>query len=234
MSIKRTSTWLAACAGLVLLAHQLDGFAAPEAAPAETQKTKSPKPDNKKADAKTPPAPAADPDPTGGLQSFCKMLPVGQKNAGVKIPSFNNGVPSSLITSHTMTRMDDENMALEIMDIRLYNQSEGRSKDLQVHLKTGNYHMPTQLLSSETRSHVEREDFTLDGDSLVFDTQTQQGKMVGHVQMVIFNSDALTGPKNGDGKSKGAKTATKAEQTTADQANTKADGPTKAGKEENK
>lgn len=146
--------------------------------------------------------PAEEPDPTGGLQAFCKMLPVGQKNAGVKIPSFTDGVPTSLITSRTMTRVDDENMALEGMDIRLFDQKEGPSKDLRVRLRKGLYHMPTQLLKSDSRSHIERSDFTMDGDSLIFDTRTQQGKMSGNVRAIIHEASALTGSKDGTSQEK--------------------------------
>jgi hypothetical protein len=55
--------------------------------------------------------------------------------------------------------------------------------------------MPSQILSSETRSRVSREDFDLQGDSMIFDTRTGQGKMTGNVRMVIFDADSLTAQK---------------------------------------
>lgn len=206
-------------------------------APPSNSKGKAPAKD-KDAKKTATPQPEEPADPTGGLQSFCKMLPVGQKNAGVKIPSFTDGVPTSLITSRTMTRLDDENMALEGMDIRLFDQKEGPSKDLRVRLRTGNYHMPTQLLNSDTRSHIERSDFTMDGDSLVFDTRTQQGKMSGHVTAVIFEASTLTGPKPGDDQDKKdkeqEKTKDKDGESKVTKEKPKADGATQAGKKEDK
>lgn len=130
-------------------------------------------------------------DATQGLGAFGMLLPLGQKNLDVKIPSFKDGLPSSLIRAGSMTRLDDEYMEMEKLDIRLFGQI--REKDVRVQLVTGEYHMPTQMLSSEQRSRISREDFQLEGDTLIFDTVTQQGKMVGNVQMVIFDSSSFTG-----------------------------------------
>ncbi len=129
-----------------------------------------------------------------GLGAFGMLLPQGQKNLDVKIPSFKDGLPSSLIRAGSMTRLDDEYMEMEKLDIRLFGES--RDKDVRVQLVTGDYHMPTQLLSSEQRSRVSREDFQLEGDSLVFDTKSQQGKMTGNVRMVIFDSSSFMGAKD--------------------------------------
>jgi hypothetical protein len=89
-----------------------------------------------------------------------------------------------------MTRVDDENMSMERMDIRLYGATH--EKDVRIQLVTALYHMPSQILSSETRSRVSREDFDLQGDSMIFDTRTGQGKMIGHVRMVIYDSDSFS------------------------------------------
>jgi hypothetical protein len=82
---------------------------------------------------------------------------------------------------------------MERMDIRLYGKSH--EQDVRIQLATALYHMPSQILSSETRSRVTREDFDLQGDSMIFDTRTGQGKMTGNVRMVIYDADSLTAPK---------------------------------------
>lgn len=134
------------------------------------------------------------PDNAQGLGAFGMLLPLGQKNLDVKIPSFKDGLPSSLMRAGSMTRIDDEYMEMEKLDIRMFG--EVREKDVRVQLITGEYHMPTQLLSSEQRSRISREDFQLEGDSLVFDTKSQQGKMTGNVKMVIFDSSGFMGAKD--------------------------------------
>lgn len=131
----------------------------------------------------------APPQVTQGLGAFGKVLPVGEKNLDVKIPSFKDGIPSSTVRAGSMVRMDDDNMQMEKMDIRLYGETH--DKDVRIQLATAIYHMPSQILASNTRSRVSRDDFDLQGDSMVFDTRTQQGKMVGNVRMVIYDSDSF-------------------------------------------
>ncbi len=152
---------------------------------------------------------------TQGLGSFGKMLPLGERNLNVKLPSFKDGRPNSMLEAACMIRMDDENMALEKLDIRLF--AAQREQDLRVQLVTGNYHMPTQILTSEQRSRVSRQDFQLEGDQMIFDTTTSQGKLTGNVEMIIFDTSSMFGRaeepekkapgKKGDGSGKKAKDA---------------------------
>lgn len=140
-----------------------------------------------------------------GLGAFGKGLPVGTTNKDVKNTSFEDGVPSSLVRAAAMTRMDDNLMQMEKMDIRMFDRL--RQNDLRVQLITAIYDMATQILTSKERSRISREDFQLEGDSLIFDTRTQQGKMQGNVHMIIFDSATLN-KKPGepaDGKSSQAK-----------------------------
>ncbi len=124
-----------------------------------------------------------------GLGSFGKVLPLGQKNRDVKIPSFRDGNPSSFVRAASMTRLDDEKMDMERLDIRMYGDTE--EKDLRIMLPTATYDMATEVLSSEDRSRISRKDFDLQGDTLIFDTRTQQGKMTGHIHMIIRNPDSF-------------------------------------------
>ena len=186
-----------ACAA-VWLACGLDARAAGDEAPRKSKPEE--KGGNEKKNPKGPAA-AAKPKPaesdaakvvqeTGqGLGSFGKVLPLGQKNRDVKIPSFHDGNPSSFIRAATMTRLDDEKMDMERLDIRMYGETE--EKDLRIMLPTAQYHMPTEVLSSEDRSRISRKDFDLQGDTLIFDTRTQQGKMTGHIHMIIHDADSF-------------------------------------------
>ncbi len=153
------------------------------------------------ADAAAPPAPS-----TQGLIPFGKMLPLGEKHLVLEIPSFKEGIPSSTLRAASMTRMDDDNMFLEKMDIRLYGPPSQPEKDMRVQLKTAIYHMPTQILASDERSRISRVDFDLQGDSMIFDTATGQGKMVGNVKMVIYNASSfMKGSKDAEAGPEAAK-----------------------------
>lgn len=148
-----------------------------------------------------------------GLGAFGKVLPVGEKNIDVKIPSFRDGIPSSTVRAYSMTRMDDENMAMERMDIRLYGQTH--EKDVRIQLVTALYHMPSQILSSDSRSRVSRDDFNIEGDTMIFDTRTGQGKMIGNVRMVIHDADSLTPQKKTDTPAESGKDTSSSDKTPA-------------------
>lgn len=160
-----------------------------DAAPKAAKAGKSKKDEPDKGGPETAP-----PDSPQGLGGFGKVLPLGEKNVDVKIPSFKDGVPSSTVRAGSMTRVDADNMVMEKMDIRLFGDpaaADPRSQDVRVQLITAIYHMPSQILTSDQRSRVSRQDFDLQGDSMIFDTKTQQGKMVGNVHMIIFDADSL-------------------------------------------
>ncbi len=173
---------LAIVLGLVAFTHAAD-----------TGKTGSDK-SKTSGNTKTPDGkPAAQPEKvkeTQGLGSFGKVLPLGQKNIDVKIPSFKDGKPDSLVRAGSMTRVDDSHMDMEKTDIRLYGET--REGDLRVQLPVAVYDMGTQIMTSDVRSRISREDFQLEGDTLVFDTRSRQGKMTGHIHMIIYDAEKLS------------------------------------------
>jgi hypothetical protein len=182
---------------MLLLAGAAVCLRAQEPAPeAPTKSGKTARPDRAVVPADANDEPAAD---THALGAVGKVLPIGEKNLNVKIPSFKDGIPSSTVRAESMTRVDTENMAMERMDIRMFGKTH--KDDVRIQLVTALYHMPSQILSSEQRSRVSREDFDLQGDSMIFDTRTGQGKMVGNVRMVIFDTASLMSQKKDSGES---------------------------------
>ena len=66
--------------------------------------------------------------------------------------------------------------------------------DVRIDLKTTFYRMAGGgVLRSTERSRVSRADFEIEGDSLIFDTTKNQGRMTGNIRMVIFDSGFLSG-----------------------------------------
>ncbi|HSI64870.1 MAG TPA: hypothetical protein VLE43_17210 [Candidatus Saccharimonadia bacterium] len=174
---------------LLVVGGGLSVMTAQEAAKPPAAKSKG----KDKGEAGKPSAAVATPPaaPTQGLIPFGKMLPIGKEHEGLEIPSFKNGAPSSTVRAASMTRLDDENMFLKKMDIRMFGPPTETEKDMRVQLKTATYHMPSNVIASEERSRISRADFDLQGDSLVFDTATGQGKMVGNVTMILHDSSSF-------------------------------------------
>jgi hypothetical protein len=138
------------------------------------------------APAKPVPASAAE----SSFAAFGQMIPAGTRNRQVRVPSFDGGKPTSLITADTLTRINETELFAEKMVIETY--SPDPKQDLRVQLHTGTYHMEKKTLSSDERSKVSRSDFTIEGDSMVYDTVASQGRMVGRVVMVIHDSSTLS------------------------------------------
>lgn len=196
--------------GLILTAHaQVEGDAVKE------KSGKEAKASDKKEKAKAEDAPVM----ADGLGTFGQLLPLGRKNLDVQIPSFRDGVPSSVVKANSMTRVSDTIMSMERMDIWLYG--DNRDEDMRVQLPLADYNMESKVLSSDERSRISRNDFQLEGDHLIFDTVTQQGKLTGRVQMVIFNASGLAAGKaeSGEAKEKTPEDAAKTDSKSSSETN---------------
>lgn len=128
-----------------------------------------------------------------GLSAFLQMVPPGAVNTGAVIPSFDStGRRTSLITADMLRRVDDERIYAEKLVVQMFN--EDPKNDMRIDLKTAFYQMAGSggLLRSTERSHVSSPDFHIEGDSLIFDTAKNQGRMTGNIHMVIFDSSTLS------------------------------------------
>jgi hypothetical protein len=135
------------------------------------------------------PAPA-----DSGISAFLQMVPPGAVNKGAVIPSFDStGRRTSLITADMLRRVDDERIYAENLVVQMFNADP--KNDVRIDLKTAFYQMAGSggVLRSTERSHVRRADFDIEGDSLIFDTAKNQGRMTGNIHMVIFDSSTLSG-----------------------------------------
>ncbi len=128
-----------------------------------------------------------------GIGAFLQMVPPGAVNRGAIIPSFDAvGRRTSLITADMLRRVDDERLYAEKLVVQMFNPDP--KNDVRIDLKTAFYQMAGGgVLRSMERSRVSRADFEIEGDSLIFDTAKNQGRMTGNIHMVIFDSSALSG-----------------------------------------
>ncbi len=124
-----------------------------------------------------------------GLESIGSLIPEGVKKVNVKIPGFDQGRPSSLVTADTMTRVNPNELYAEGVVIHLYGKEP--KSNMRVDMKTATYHLDTKILVSDDRSKVTRSDFTVEGDHVVYDTTTSKGTMKGNVHMVIYNASSM-------------------------------------------
>ncbi len=141
-----------------------------------------------KGDTKTTPAPTAV-SAGSGLTAFGRQVPAQRPNLGIYIPSFSEGKKSSLVEAEVLTRIDDSRLQAEDMTIQLFGAAT--KDDVTVKMPSATYNMSNQILRSNERSKVSRADFDLEGDALIFDTTSSQGRMSGNVRMTIHDVSTL-------------------------------------------
>lgn len=129
-----------------------------------------------------------------GIGAFLQMVPPGAVNKGAVIPSFDStGRRTMLITADMLRRVDDERIYAENLVVQMF--SADPKNDVRIDLKTAFYQMAGTggILRSTQRSHVSSATYDIEGDSLIFDTAKNQGRMTGNIHMVIFDSSTLSG-----------------------------------------
>lgn len=139
-----------------------------------------------------------------GMAAFLRMVPLGAESKGAVIPSFDeSGRRTSLITADVMRRIDDNRLYTEKLVVQMFNTDP--KNNVRLDLKTAFYHMAGGILRSTERSRVSRADFQIEGDSLIFDTVKNQGRMTGNIRMVIFDTASFSGDKKPPSEPKPAK-----------------------------
>lgn len=144
------------------------------------------------------------------------MIPAGKSMRGVKIPSFDGNHLTSLVLAKTMTRIDDDNLDVEGMEIRMFD--ENGERDMTIVIDKGNYNMKDLVLTSDRPTRIHRGDFDLVGDSFLYSSQDGQGELQGNVRMRITDYSRFSKPAPGGENAEGA--AEPAETTDAKPAET--------------
>jgi len=140
--------------------------------------------------------PAAGRSASPGEQNLTNIpLPVGQEAKGLVLPDFDGqGHLRGKFEAGTARRIDQEHMGFEHLKITTYTPDN--QPDLQIAMPTSVLDLKTRVLSSQERTTVQRSDFNIIGDSVVFDTNTRTGRLVGNVKMVITDQSHLTAKPN--------------------------------------
>ena len=121
-----------------------------------------------------------------GLKA-AKFMPINKPNIRIKIPQFKDGKLDCVISAEEMTRITDDDVRLKGMNIDFYDNS---NREMQVYFKSATYSLVRNKLKSKEVTQVSRPDyFTLTGESMEFDVDKRQGRMIGKVRMVLHDSD---------------------------------------------
>jgi hypothetical protein len=129
------------------------------------------------------PAPSATPAPG---PKFNPPIPVNHGAVKVKLPYFDQaGRLQMFFNIQSAFRVDLNHLQLE--DAYMQTYDEHRAPDANVFMTKSMLDLDTRIVTSDVPVIVRRSDFLIEGQKMVFNTQTHVGHMSGHVHMVIYN-----------------------------------------------
>jgi hypothetical protein len=135
---------------------------------------------------------AAKPSASPGEPSLTNIpLPIGHDAKGLVLPDFDgDGRLRGRFEAGTAHRIDQEHIGFQHLKITTYTPES--QPDLQIDMRTSVFDLKTRILSSQDRTTIQRSDFNIAGDSVVFDTSARTGRLIGNVKMVITDKSHLT------------------------------------------
>ena len=127
-----------------------------------------------------------------GEQSLTNIpLPIGHEAKGLVLPDFDGeGHLRGKFEAGTARRIDEEHVGFEQLKILTYTPED--QQDLRIDMSTSVLDLKTRILTSKTRTTIQRADFNIAGDSVQFDTNNRTGRLIGNVKMVITDKSHLT------------------------------------------
>ena len=123
-------------------------------------------------------------------KEMAELFPIGRVFKGVIVPSYEGDDVDSVMNSAIVKRIDKNHLDLTKLKIDFYN-SEG-NPDTTIRMERAEYHLGTGVLTSKTPAKIEQEEFTMRGDRMTFDTETQVSRLVGNVRVIIPDASGLT------------------------------------------
>ena len=140
---------------------------------------------------KAKPRAKAGPSSSPDEQSLTNIpLPIGHEAKGLVLPDFDaEGHLRGKFEAGTAHRIDQEHVGFEQLKITTYTPED--QPDLRIDMSTSVLDLKTRILSSKTRSTIQRADFNIAGDSVEFDTNSKTGRLVGNIKMVITDKSHL-------------------------------------------
>jgi len=122
-------------------------------------------------------------------------LPIGHEAKGLVLPDFDlKGHLRGRFEAVSAKRLDEYHIGFHSLKITTYTPEN--QPDLTIELSESVLNLNTRILSSNERTMIKRADFNIEGDSVEFDTNTREGKMVGNVKMIITSQSKLLPNQN--------------------------------------
>jgi lipopolysaccharide assembly outer membrane protein LptD (OstA) len=114
------------------------------------------------------------------------MLSLYEKNLKLEMPQVNDeGRITSLLTAEVATKMDDEKVWLEKMQMRVYQ--ENQSEDMVIDVPEAFFEVSTNRMLGQGRITLKSETVLLEGDLMKYDMNQQKVFLHGRIKTTLKN-----------------------------------------------
>ncbi|HRQ90210.1 MAG TPA: LPS export ABC transporter periplasmic protein LptC [Bacteroidia bacterium] len=141
----------------------------------------------------TPVAPEAAPAPPAKPAlppDLVANFPIGRVFKGVILPSYEGDQLKSVLNADTVVRVDDQFLDLANLVIHVYNAAG--EPETSIEMDEAAFDLYASELKSKTPATIEQPRFTMTGDTMYFQIDTQLARLVGNVKVVIPDARSLT------------------------------------------
>jgi len=134
----------------------------------------------------------AKPKELKGFTPGAVPLPIGQEAKGLVLPDYDEeGRLRARLEAATAKRIDNEQIQFTGVKMTTYAVATN-TPDLAIDMPASTLNIATRMINSTKRTTVTRGDFSIAGDTMRFDINTREGRLVGNVKMVISDTTELT------------------------------------------
>ncbi len=125
---------------------------------------------------------------------LAEMFPIGREFKGVSIPSYTEDVLKSVMTASLVKRVSEEYLDLSDLVVKVYSgEGEGEKRtETIIRMAEAEYHLLDGRLISKTKSYIVQPEFTMEGKQMIFETSTQNMKMIGDVLVIVPDAGNFT------------------------------------------
>jgi len=118
-----------------------------------------------------------------------QLFPVGREFRGVSIPSYTETTLKSVMKADLIVRIDET--YLDLTNLRIYFYNAQVEAETTVFMERALYHLEKGELISQTPARIEQPRFTMTGNTMIFDTETQIARIIGEVRVEVPDAKAI-------------------------------------------
>jgi hypothetical protein len=116
-------------------------------------------------------------------------VPIGEDVLGLRIPFYDeSGDLQVQLAAKVARKTSDETVEMEELDLEVFDE-DGRK--LEIELPQSALNLSTRTLNGTGGVVIKRDDFLLEGDSVVFEIRQRSGQLSGNIRMLIYSLESL-------------------------------------------